>query len=390
MANASTFVGRGSAIRTRELSLLRAAPGSLVRNFLVTTYAPARTTGRGLRTCGVIEALARLGPLDVAYVPFEGLEPAPDLVTDERVALHRIDPSRGPARLLVAVWAAARGATWDFAKAVSPELIKVIRHAPAEARLIADGPTTAAAVLPLARRADAIYLAHNLESSFRGTPALRRFERRLLREFRESWMATEADIRAARDLAGDDVPLRYAPNVVDVASLPVVPGRPGRNVALFVGDFRYSPNQEGLDYLVTQVMPLVWKTLPEASVLVVGRGLESPPSDSRIRALGFVEDLDSVYAQADAVVVPLLTGGGSPLKFVEALARGIPVVTTGHAAALMEHGRAGEHFLAASDASGFADALVAILRGNQDELGARGRALAERFLSIEALTSQLS
>lgn len=202
-------------------------------------------------------------------------------------------------------------------------------------------------------------------------------------------MTTHADIEAARALAGPDLRLRYVPNVVDVDALPVAGARPGRQVALFVGDFSYEPNREGLSYLADEVMPRVWRALPDASVNVVGRGVEEPPRDARIKVLGFVDDLDEVYAQADAVVVPLLRGGGSPLKFIEALARGMPVVSTSHAAALIEDGSPGEHFVAAPDADGFAAGLVAVLNGQGQELGSRGRALAERHLSIAALAEQL-
>jgi polysaccharide biosynthesis protein PslH len=176
---------------------------------------------------------------------------------------------------------------------------------------------------------------------------------------------------------------------VDVASLPARARRPGNHTALFVGDFSYAPNLEGLSYLADQIMPRVWERLPEATVNVVGRGVDTPPADPRLRVLGFVDDLDAAYAEADAVVVPLLTGGGSPLKFVEALARGMPVVATSHAASLIEPGRAGEHFLAADDAEGFATALVSALSGQADELGERGRAMAEQEFSIDTLEREL-
>ena len=56
--------------------------------------------------------------------------------------------------------------------------------------------------------------------------------------------------------------------------------------------------------------------------------------------------------------MPLLTGGGSPLKFVEALAYGLPVVATPHAAAGLEAARAGEHYREADGPEAFADALA--------------------------------
>jgi glycosyltransferase involved in cell wall biosynthesis len=363
--------------------------GPLTIDIFLTSYVPNRGNGRGVRSCSVIAALARLGEVEVVYVPHGAGAPAADLAAHERVTLRRLEPSRGPARLLTAGWALAAGATWDLARAVSPEVMRAARAAPPNARLIADGPTAAAAVLPLARRERAVYLAHNLESSFRGGPRLARFERRVVAGFGEAWMATPTDVEAAHELAGGKGRLRYVPNVVDVTAMPAADRRPGNQVVLFVGDFTYGPNREGLAFLVDQVMPAVWRELPEASVDVVGRGLDTPPADPRVRALGFVDDLDAAYAAADAAVVPLLAGGGSPLKFVEALAHGLPVVATSHAAALIGHGQAGEHFLAAADAESLAAALVSVLRGEADGLGPRGRSLAEQYLSVDALARQL-
>jgi polysaccharide biosynthesis protein PslH len=85
----------------------------------------------------------------------------------------------------------------------------------------------------------------------------------------------------------------------------------------------------------------------------------------------------------------LLSGGGSPLKFVEALAHALPVVATPRAAAGLEV-RAGEHYLEGRDADGFATALATAAGGASDAVGAAGRALAEREYSIEALTARLA
>jgi glycosyltransferase involved in cell wall biosynthesis len=359
-------------------------------DLFITSYPPVRTSGRGVRTCSVIMALARLGPIEVAYLPFGGANAAKDLQADERVTLRRLEPSRGVRRLLAAARAIAAGAPKDLARSVSPEVMAVARQAPAGTRVIADGPTAAAALLPSGRVHDAVYLAHNLETSFRTTvPNIASFERKVLRSFRESWMATDGDIEGARELAGEGLALRYVPNVVDVHALPVVGTPPGKRNTLFVADFSYEPNLEGLAYLVDDVMPLVWAELPDATVTVVGRGIETPPSDPRVHVLGFVDDLDAAYADADAAVVPLLTGGGSPLKLVEALAHGMPVVVSSHAAELLPHGSAPEHFLAAPDPPGMASALVSVLRGEHPDLGRRARALAEDQFSMEVLVRLL-
>ena len=91
-----------------------------------------------------------------------------------------------------------------------------------------------------------------------------------------------------------------------------------------------------------------------------------------------MDDLADAYAGAGCAIVPLLTGGGSPLKFVEALAYGLPVVATPHAAAGLDV-VAGEHYLRGRRPRSFADALVAVLDATaRAELAARGRALAAR------------
>jgi glycosyltransferase involved in cell wall biosynthesis len=114
--------------------------------------------------------------------------------------------------------------------------------------------------------------------------------------------------------------------------------------------------------------------------------LDQPPSsDPRIEALGFVDDLAEAYERARCAVVPLLQGGGTPLKFVEALAYGLPVIATPRAAAGLEV-RDGEDCLIAEGDRAFAAALVDVLRDGAPQLGRQGRQLALDRYSIEALS----
>lgn len=360
---------------------------------VVSSLTPTLTSGTGLRTYGVVAALALRRPVQVVYIVHGADTPAPEYGSLEAVRMLPLAASRGPRRGWQYARARLRGVPDDLARGISPELAGAAGSASGsgETRVIADGPVAAGALLPLARRREVVYLAHNLESGFRQQgPALARFERTVLRTFSESWMATRADQRGAAELAGEEIRTRYVPNVVDVQRIaPVDPA--GGEALVFVGDFTYAPNREGLRFLLDEVLPIAWRRRPGLRLLVAGRGLGDPPADERIEVLGFVEDLGSVYARADAAVVPLLHGGGSPLKFVEALAYGLPVIATRHAAGLLEDGAPNEHFLIASDPAEFADAVASLFedRRRARTLGAAGRKLAERHYSIDALATLL-
>ena len=372
-----------------------------MRDLLVTTHTPVLRSGQAVRTYGVARALAAHRELDLLYVRFGASEPDAAFRAIPGIALHEAVPSRGARRAGAYASARLAGVPAGFARGISSELsaqASALASAPARGRVIADGPIAAAALRSLARTHAVIYNAHNLESGFRGelegasgreARALARFERGLLARAAESWMVSEPDLQGARALC-PSATLRYVPNVVDVAAIAPVTPRQGEQRALFVANFNYEPNQGGLRFLLDQVLPLVWAQLPDARLALVGAGLETPPSaDPRVEARGFVADLADAYASAACALVPLLQGGGTPLKLIEALAYGLPVIATPRAAAGLEL-HDGEDCLIAADAPAFAAALVRVLRDGAPELARRGRELAQERYSIEALSSMLA
>ena len=91
---------------------------------------------------------------------------------------------------------------------------------------------------------------------------------------------------------------------------------------------------------------------------MAGRGYDAPAgADPRLSVLGFVDSLQPLYERAACALVPLLSGGGSPLKFIEALAHGLPVVATPRAAAGLD-AEPGRDYLEGAGADGFARSLV--------------------------------
>jgi hypothetical protein len=355
---------------------------------IASPFAPVSGTGRAQRTLAIVQALARLEPVRFLYTPFEGGGPDGAFAAIAGVTYESVETSRGVRRAVAYARGRVGGVPQGLARGVSPPLAAAAAHAAREpgVRLVADGPVAAAALVRTARRRGFVYNAHNLESAFRGGRAMARFERAVMAAATQTWMVSHADVTGARTLApGADV--HYVPNAINVRAIePITPRVDARRV-LFLADHRYPPNHEARDHLESQVMPFVWAREPEAVLVLAGRGLEGRPA-AGVEHAGFVDDLAALYASAATVAVPLLSGGGSPLKFVEALAFGLPVVATPHAARGLV-AQAGRDYLEAQGAEPFAAALVSALRGDAGDVARAGRRLAEAEYSIEALASRL-
>jgi glycosyltransferase involved in cell wall biosynthesis len=100
---------------------------------------------------------------------------------------------------------------------------------------------------------------------------------------------------------------------------------------VFIGDLRWEPNADGVRWFARHVWPALRSHLPDVRVEVVGR---LPPDDIRALAddrfivVGDVPDTRPHLARAALAIVPLLVGGGTRLKILEAAAAGVPVVST--------------------------------------------------------------
>jgi glycosyltransferase involved in cell wall biosynthesis len=371
-----------------------------MNSLVVMPFTPNTRSGRGNRTIGIIRALALLGRVEVAYVGLDGAKPDAALVANTAVKLRKISPSRGVKRSFLYRKARARGVPKSFASNLSCELLAALTDTKKKSfdRVVADSPTAASALLLLGKKRPIYYNAHNLESgmsaelegwSKKDLDELVRFERCLLETAYEAWLPSNRDLNGAAKLA-PEARLRLVPNVVDVTS--ILPVRaPESQGALFVADFGYERNRRSAHFLIAEVMPKVWKQLPQARLMLVGRGLVlTGELDPRIEVHGFVGDLPGVYATAGCALVPLLESEGSPLKLIEAMAYGLPIVATPRAAGGVDGLVSGAHYLEGDGAEGFAGAVVRALSGRAGDIGAEARKLAESDYSIEALSRRLA
>jgi glycosyltransferase involved in cell wall biosynthesis len=358
---------------------------------------PVAGTGAQARCASVAAAMARVADELVIAYPMRGdLQPDARLRELPATRLLPVAGGRARTRLAQAAGQLARGRPLGLARSYKRPL-RLAAAAAAERAdvVVADRLAAAAAVLDagIRDRVATRYCAHNIEWTLRrdtGTAerirwaGTRRLERRVLSAFDESWMVSDADCSSSRELV-PDAALRRVPNALDVSRMAML--EPTREpVVLFVGSFDYEPNREALAFLADEVMPRVWPVVPEARLHVIGRWPGEPwrPRDERLLVHGFVPDVAAAYANARCAVAPLTTSGGTPLKIVEALAYGLPVVATEQAMRGLPDLRAAVHV--ADGAEALARALARVLRpAYEHATAAEGRRLVERGYSVEAL-----
>jgi glycosyltransferase involved in cell wall biosynthesis len=111
-----------------------------------------------------------------------------------------------------------------------------------------------------------------------------------------------------------------------------------QSALLFFGPYDYLPNRQAIQVIKREILPRLKKETDNFQVLVAGMGTAQEADTERVKFLGLIDDLPGLICAADVVLVPLETGGGSRLKILEAVASGIPVVSTSRGAAGLDHG----------------------------------------------------
>lgn len=239
----------------------------------------------------------------------------------------------------------------------------------------------------IARQLAEVVPPHRRWLARRRAEALARYEARWLPRF--DLVSAVSALDAARlgarypALAGRVV---AAPNGVDVAAYADLRPAPDGPTMVYVASLGYEPNRHAVEHLVADVLPRVAARIPEVRLLVVGGGAPAEDlarwaRDPRVEVTGVVPDVRPYLARGSVGVVALRQGGGTRLKALEALAAGVPLVST----TLGQEGLDlvdGEHLLVADGADALADAAIAVLRDPAlaRRLAAAGRAeVARRF-----------
>jgi glycosyltransferase involved in cell wall biosynthesis len=133
----------------------------------------------------------------------------------------------------------------------------------------------------------------------------------------------------------------------------------------FLGSMDWMPNIEGVHWFVQEVLPLLRQHFPTLRLKVIGR---NPPAslralsqaDSAIEITGTVQEVQPHVHECSVIAVPLLAGGGTRIKIFEAMAMGVPVVSTTIGAEGLPL-QQGQDLLIADQPETFAQAILSLL-----------------------------
>jgi glycosyltransferase involved in cell wall biosynthesis len=108
----------------------------------------------------------------------------------------------------------------------------------------------------------------------------------------------------------------------------------GRRAILYVGSLNVTMNLQALDWFTTNVWPRLRQMAPEVEFIVAGRdpssALVASLQRQDIKVVPNAPSLTALYQDAMCSVIPALSGSGGKIKVCEALAHGVPVITTTH------------------------------------------------------------
>ena len=223
------------------------------------------------------------------------------------------------------------------------------------------------------------------------------YERKVARRFRLHLVCAELDGERLVRTTGA-VPIQIVPNGVDLNYFRPAPAdtRQRPDSMIFVGGLSWYPNSAAMRFFVEQVWPKIVAQRPNAELRIIGR---NPPADlaaaaqrdARIKVMGFVDDIRPLVDQSMVYVCPILDGGGTKLKMIDAMAMGKAIV--GHPVAAEGLGLThGLDVLLTKDPEEMASLCIRLFddRELRERLSRAARSRAEEVFGFDAIGAALA
>lgn len=190
----------------------------------------------------------------------------------------------------------------------------------------------------------------------------RRWEKHVLRQASEVVAVSPRDAEQISALSGRSTAV--VTNGVDCDHYRQIdPCRHSQRL-LFVGNFEYGANLHAIEWALEDILPQVWQSNPAVRLAVVGNAMPAHWrlrwNDPRIEWVGYLPDLRELQRHSALFFAPLRYNGGCKIKLLEAMAAGLPVVTTRQGVAGLA-ARHGEHYVGGDDSDSLALTITQLL-----------------------------
>jgi glycosyltransferase involved in cell wall biosynthesis len=162
---------------------------------------------------------------------------------------------------------------------------------------------------------------------------VRAYESAIVQRFDVVFAVSEEDRRALDGLGTRPGSVRLLPNVPEAGLLDRPPLQPpAEPTLLFLGTLGWPPNAEGLRRFLRSGFPTLRARWPDVRFIVAGSGAPSwlvrlASDTAGVEHTGPVLDPEPLYRRARAFVDVGLGGSGTRVKVLNAMARGVPVVS---------------------------------------------------------------
>lgn len=223
---------------------------------------------------------------------------------------------------------------------------------------------------------------------------MRRFTRNILRDVDVVTVTSDAERELFSGLLRDPKQCVVMPSVLDMRDYTGHYGPRDHSALLYAGSFGYIANYEAMQWFTREIFGHVTGR-EKVKVRVTGNtaGRDLAPlrqACPQIEFTGFVDDIRPYFAESGICIVPILSGGSTRLKIVEAMAWGTPVVSTHIGAEGLEVTH-GENILLADTPVDFAGAIERLIgdRSLWQRISAGGHRLVEERYSADRMYHQL-
>jgi polysaccharide biosynthesis protein PslH len=189
----------------------------------------------------------------------------------------------------------------------------------------------------------------------------RRYLEKLLHQFRAGTVVSEEERTLLQRAVPDFKSVSVIPNCVNLEDYSRISEQPEPGKIVFTGSFSFYPNYEAIQWFLNDVFPRIVERVPEAKLYISGDHRNYPlPGAYNIVLTGFIENVHSLVASSWVSIAPIMRGGGTRLKILEAMALRTPVVATSKGAEGLDVSD-GEHLLIADEPDKFADMVIRLL-----------------------------